>query len=255
MLSMVKSGVRQVVRAFGFDIISYRRQDSLVSHLRELIGDLEINCVIDVGAHYGDFGVMLREIGYAGRIVSYEPVQASFDRLAAIAGRDPGWRLERAALGSEDGFKDINVCDASNFSSFRAPNAYAREQFGDMAAVTRVEKVPMFRLEGVLDKATAGLVNPRVFLKIDTQGYDLEVLAGAGASVGRLLGVQTEISVKPIYEGMTGMPETLTRMNQLGFDVTGLYPVSRDNRMRVIEFDCVAVNSSPAPAGDAGRPS
>ena len=246
MLSTVKSGIRRAVRAFGFDIISYRRQDSLVSHLRELLGALEVNCVIDVGAHYGDYGMMLREIGYDKRIVSYEPVQASFDRLSAIAAGDPHWRLERAALGGEGGFKDINVCDASNFSSFRAPNAYAKEQFGNMATVTRVETVPMFRLEGVLDNATEGLENPRVFLKIDTQGYDLEVLVGAGVSVSRLLGVQTEVSVRPIYEGMTGMSETLTRMSQLGFDVTGLYPVSRDKQMRVIEFDCVAVNARPA---------
>lgn len=243
MLAATRLAIRSAVRAFGFDIISYRRQDSLVAHLRELLNALEVNCVIDVGAHFGDYGAMLREIGYKHRIVSFEPVRETYDKLAAIAAEDPLWRVVRAALGSEDGVKTINVCDATNFSSFRSPNAYAKEQFGSMANISRVEEVPMHRLESVLDHAVAGLEDPRVFLKIDTQGYDLEVLVGAGSVLGRILGVQTEISVKPIYEGTVGFSETLTRMSQMNFEITGLYPVSRDRHLRVIEFDCVAVRS------------
>ena len=151
--------------------------------------------------------------------------------------------MERAALGSEEGVKSINVCDATNFSSFRAPNAYAKERFGAMANISRVEEVPMHRLESVLDDAVAGLDDPRIFLKIDTQGYDLEVLAGAGASLGRILAVQTEVSEKTIYEGTLGLSDTLNRLTGMHFEVTGLYPVSRDTRLRVIEFDCVAVRS------------
>ena len=243
MFSAAKSAIRGAVRAFGFDIISYRRQDSLVSHLREALNLLDVNCVIDVGAHCGDYGSMLRDIGYKHRIVSFEPVKETYEHLARRASKDPLWRVERAALGIEDGIKSINVCDASNFSSFRSPNEYAKDQFGTMASVSRVEEVPVRRLESVLDDVVAGLDNPRIFLKIDTQGYDLEVLAGAGASISRLLGIQTEVSVKQIYDGTVGLCDTLTRLNGLGFEITGLYPVSRDRQLRVIEFDCVAVRS------------
>ena len=242
--TMMRAAIRNAVREFGYDIINYGRQDSLYAHLRELLRASAINCVLDVGAHVGDFGKMLREVGYAGRIISFEPVQDSFDRLKLAAAADHEWRTERMALGREEVAKQINVSEASNFSSFRSPNQYATRQFGAMPTVRRVETVVVRRLDSVLAELLAGIREPRVFLKIDTQGYDLEVLEGAGASLDGICALQTEIAVKPIYEGVGPMQQTLARLGELGFEITGLYPVSRDAQLRVIEFDCVMVRAA-----------
>ena len=55
-------------------------------HLARLIASCRIDCVLDVGAYYGDFGVLVRELGYRGRIVSFEPVADNYERLATRDG-------------------------------------------------------------------------------------------------------------------------------------------------------------------------
>jgi hypothetical protein len=100
----------------------------------------------------------------------------------------------------------------------------------------------MVRLDAVLDEVLAPVADPRPYLKLDTQGYDLEVFAGLGERVADFVGMQSEVALLQIYEGMPRMPEALAAYESAGFEITALYPVSRDMRTaRVLEFDCVMV--------------
>ena len=80
------------------------------------------------------------------------------------------------------------------------------------------------------------------YLKIDTQGFDLQVIEGARQSLSLVAAVQTEVSVRPIYQGMPGFIEVYSALDAMGFDLTGLYPVTRDSFLRLVELDCVMVN-------------
>jgi hypothetical protein len=86
----------------------------------------------------------------------------------------------------------------------------------------------------------------RPYLKIDTQGFDIEVLRGAGDSLPAVKALQTEASVIGIYKGMPQYMDTIRYLEQRGFDITGLYPVSRDSALRLVEFDCVMINRAVA---------
>jgi len=215
--------------------------ESLAEHLGMLLGACEINCVLDVGANIGQTGIFLRRIGYRGRIVSFEPVGRNFKILAKRCGADPDWRCHRIALGARNGDQTINLARRSVFDSFLRPTGYSTRQFGSDSEVIDSETVSVRRLETVIESCVNGLSTPRIFLKLDTQGYDLEVLAGAGPGIGCVLGLQTELSVKPVYESMVNYLDAIPRINALGFEITGLFPVNRDAAMRVVEFDCVAV--------------
>lgn len=86
----------------------------------------------------------------------------------------------------------------------------------------------------------AHVPDPKVLLKVDTQGYDLEVVEGAAEVLWRVAALQLELPVKHVYDGVPGLAVTLERLDQLGFEVTGMFPVTRDrDQLRVIEFDCV----------------
>jgi hypothetical protein len=80
-----------------------------------------------------------------------------------------------------------------------------------------------------------------VYLKMDTQGWDGEVLEGASGVIDQVAALQTEVSVKAIYDGMPPWRESLQRLERLGYELSGLFPVTLDRRLRVIGFDCVAV--------------
>jgi hypothetical protein len=80
------------------------------------------------------------------------------------------------------------------------------------------------------------------FLKLDTQGYDLEVVRGAQNILSGILALQTELSFIQIYENMPNYHTVIEELNQLGFDITFLEPLYRDHLLRVAEFDCVMIN-------------
>jgi hypothetical protein len=102
--------------------------------------------------------------------------------------------------------------------------------------------VSVRRLDGLLDEVVAGIDDPRIFLKMDTQGYDLRVFAGAGDRIKDVLGLQSEISSVPLYEGMPRMAEAIATYEAGGFETTGIFPVTRDpERLRIIEFDIIMI--------------
>src|SRR5713226_10094851 len=82
----------------------------------------------------------------------------------------------------------------------------------------------------------------RPYLKLDTQGYDLEVLRGSVHTLRSIAGLQSEASVIGIYRQMPDFTETIAQLKAYGFDLTGMYAVARDASLRLVEFDCVTIN-------------
>lgn len=231
--------VRVVARVAGVE--------SLATHLALLFRALDTDCVLDVGANRGQYARLLRRIGYRGRIVSFEPVPECFEELRRRSARDPRWTAVPAALGAEDGRRPLHVTAGTEFSSLLAPSEYARRTFWG-SAVTRMEEVPVRRLDGLwADHVRAG---ERVHLKLDTQGYDQQVLDGARPVLDRVASVQTEVAVQVVYEGAPRYAEALPRLEAIGFELTGLFPVLRDPQLRIVELDCV-LRRRPAGEGEA----
>lgn len=223
--------------------VSRTPPDTLGNYLSRVFERLGVNCVLDVGAHFGEYGRFLRGIGFAGLIISVEPVEASWEKLSRCAGRDGAWIVHHMALGPNEGLGELNLTEGSDFASFLDPNDYAREEFPGSSRVIGHEQVPIRRLDRLFDQCTSGIAEPRVYLKLDTQGYDLEVLKGADGCLDRIVALQSEVSVKPIYQGQPSLTDALARLDRLGFEVGGLYPVTRDREGRVVEFDCVAIRA------------
>ena len=235
----LKKVVRRSLRVFGFDIVPFPPVDSLAAHLLALFRQLAINCVFDIGAHVGEYGHFLREIGYRGHIISFEPIPGNFAVLEKHCARDPKWRGLCLALGSHDGRMRLNITHATEFSSFLTPSSLAHEEFEHRSEIERVEEVEVRRLDGIFQACVHPIPDPHVYLKMDTQGCDLNVLEGTGAHLADILALQSELSLRPMYLNMTGGFETLSRLNTMGFEVTGLFPVSRSRDLRIIELDCV----------------
>jgi len=236
--TLVKGYVKRALARLGYFLESFPRTNTLDAHLLHLFDVLKINCVFDVGGYRGDYGLQLRALGYQGRIVSFEPVDENFAILAQHCARDRRWRAHQVALGAEDGFKEINVLSGSTFSSFLKPSAYGSGRFASKMRVERTEMVPVKRLDHLFDDCVSGLAEPRVLLKMDTQGYDLVVLEGAGSRLQDILALQTELSVQPLYDGMsTDFTAALAALRKRGFELSGLYPISWDPRdgLRVVE--------------------
>jgi FkbM family methyltransferase len=218
----------------------------LSSLLMDVFGRYRVDVVLDVGANKGQYARSLRRAGYKGRIVSFEPVARDFEELQGHAADDPLWSVHKMALGRENGSLEMNVVPGTLSSVLPATEFGARRY--DRLQEPTVERVEVRRLDGILDDLLADMTDPRPYLKLDTQGFDLEAFAGLGERVADFVGMQSEVAFLRIYEGMPRMPESLAVYEAAGFEVAGLYAVSRERRTaRALEFDCLMVRADALP--------
>jgi FkbM family methyltransferase len=228
-------------KCFAF-INQSRREDAWFSHraqLRTLLERCDVNLVLDAGANEGQFVQEVRAF-YPGEIHSFEPVASVFAKLAKAASSDTNWHVHQYALGSQESVRSINVSNRTVFSSMLKTNDYCSRQFGNLSLGTREEVVAVRRLDNVLNEIIPKIEGKRIFLKMDTQGFDLEVFAGLGDALSYVCALQSEVSLVPIYEGIPHWLETISAYEKKGFGVVGMFPVVRDSN-RVIEYDCVLV--------------
>lgn len=201
-----------------------------LAHLKRLLEILQVNCVLDVGANIGQFAKELRGIGYTGRIVSFEPLRSEFDRLSRQFSADPHWRGHQIALGSEDRMMSINVARLTVMSSILQP---VREVEG-----ANTETIAVKRLDTLFRSLVDGIDTPRVFLKMDTQGYDVEVFKGAAGCLPDICGMQSELSVQPLYVGMPHYIDALRTYENAGYELYNLSAVNRVDDGGLLEMNC-----------------
>ncbi|MCZ6859866.1 MAG: FkbM family methyltransferase [Alphaproteobacteria bacterium] len=176
-----------------------------------------VEAVIDVGANEGQYARRLRSAGYRDAIVSVEPGAAAHAALSGAADGDPNWSVaRRMAVGEKAGLAQLHVSTRSDMSSLKEMSAVTREAF-PKAAPAGEETVTVERLDAVFDELVGSDVE-RVFLKIDTQGSEVEVLRGAEGVLPRIVGMQLEMSLVPLYDGEPPYLALLTELDRLGFD-------------------------------------
>ena len=201
-----------------------------LSYLRQLLTQLQVDCVLDVGANVGQFACELRGIGYRGQIVSFEPITSVFSALQRSFAGDPKWRGFHMALGAKEDSMTITIPKLTVMSSLL--------ESGESEDGARKESVAVKRLDQILPALKQEIGVSRVFLKMDTQGYDLEVFKGAAGCIDGILGIQSELSVQPLYKNMPHYLESLDTYEQAGFELYNLSVVNRVESGGLLELNC-----------------
>lgn len=209
------------LRRFGVDMVRYNAANFADAMRSRLVTEEAITLVLDVGANGGQYAQELRRAGYAGRIVSFEPVRAAFDVLARSSSDDPLWSCRRLALGEADGQANINV-SANLWSSSLLPMTQRHLCAAPDSRYVSAEPVTIRRLDSVSGELIHD--DDRVLLKLDTQGYELPVLRGAGDVLTLVAAIEAEISLTPLYESQALLPDVLSELSSLGFRLVWLAP-------------------------------
>ena len=180
-----------------------------------------IDAVIDVGANRGQYGRRLRRYGYRGPILSIEPLPDAHAILIREAAGDPAWRVAPPmALGARTGSAEIEVSAERDMSSL-LPQAPLLERISPSSRVERRLRVPLHRLdelEGIPPDWQ------RLFLKLDVQGYEMQVLEGAGRLWPRIVGLQVEMALVRLYRGEPGFREVVAALEARGYALHLLIP-------------------------------
>jgi FkbM family methyltransferase len=233
-----KEIIERLADRCGYIIIPKWRSESfpLATRLRQLFIHHRIETVIDVGANEGQYHDFLRDrVGFDGRIESFEPTPALVERLLEKARGDRDWKIHPVALGSSEDTLQFNLMQKTVLNSFRTP-ASGSSIFGNVMVGTTA--VPVRMLDSVFGNHN-GL--ERTYLKLDTQGFDLEVLKGAPRVVSRIPALQIEVSMMPLYEKVPNYREAIDAFAAHGFAVADMFLVLANEREVAMEFDCIMV--------------
>jgi FkbM family methyltransferase len=279
--AVVKAGFSKV----GLNVTRAPAPHQLSHHLRRFLSANDVNLVLDVGAHHGQYCAMLREeIGYRGAIVSFEPSRASFEVLRSRMGADRGWRGFQYGLSDTNRSATLNTFDSGDFNSLLALKPQLAQVYDVDTSKSVTETIQLHQLDTVWAEIVRNCPTPRVLVKIDTQGHDPAVFRGAANHLEHVVGVQTELPAVELYEGMTPMADALKLFDSHGYVPIGFFPVTYLGNFGIVtEFDVIlkrfaeetvgtvaglaesqadvlaacgrSDGSSPSPASAAGRPS
>lgn len=209
---------------------------------RRFVDELKIrgvDVVLDVGANSGQYAGRLREAGFGGRFVSFEPLSGPFTRLHRNASKLPRWDCRRYALGDFDGSISMNVAGNAGESSSILPMLQRHRDVFPRANYIGTEDVAVCRLDSIASEVLEP--NEVVFLKVDVQGFEKQVIDGGIATVNdRCVGIELELSFEPLYDGGMLTQQAFDLMDSLGFLLKGLVPGFIDIRTgQVLQADGV----------------
>lgn len=223
---MFKSTVKRGFRKFGIDLQRFDPTHSFEARFNAMLARHRINLVFDVGANVGQFAVSIRESGYDGRIVSFEPQSAAWIKLADACMSDPLWEAApRAAVGSEDGEVTLNIA-GNSYSSSALEMLSTHVAAAPNSAYVGSETVPIGRLDTIAARYLDS--DSKLLIKMDTQGFEDRVLDGAPKILKMTVGLHMELALAPLYENQCKYDEMLMRLGTLGFIMWSILPTFID---------------------------
>ena len=240
---MMKSFFKQLLRKFDLEFRNFSVEKSESARFLTMLSYHKVNTIFDIGANEGQFGINLRDFGYRGKIVSFEPLTEAREKLLKTSKNDRHWEVApQAAIGEENGEIEIHISGNSESSSLldmlethisAAPNS---KYIGN-------ETVPLRKLDTLAPDFIEN--DSVVFLKIDTQGYEEQVMKGAHELMKNIVGLQLEISLVPLYEGHGLLDEMLENLKEKGFDLWGVSTVFSDpDTAQLLQIDATFFRKS-----------
>ncbi len=189
----------------------------------------EASTVLDVGASRGQFALFARQRWPRATIVCFEPIPEAATKLQEVLGDSVA--LHRTALGAANDTRLLNLSQSDDSSSILPIGRQATEFPGTGAVgVMPVDVAPLS------DYVDASSVRP-VVLKIDVQGYELEVLRGAGSNLRYVDEVLCECSFVKLYDGQPLAADVICHLREHGFRLVHVAGITTSDSGEQLQAD------------------
>jgi FkbM family methyltransferase len=204
--------VRRLMRRAGLELRLFDPlRDDPALRVATLCRNAEVDLLIDLGANDGAWATAVRQAGYGGRILSFEPHPGAFTTLSRRASRDGFWDARQLAIGSQPATMTLYMPGGSVWSSLLRSSSANFEPTQPAASTD----VPVKRLD---DEVAGG---NRLFLKIDVQGYELEALRGAEGRMTSVVAGKAEVLIRQVYDGQPTLLEFVQALASYDLHVVG----------------------------------
>jgi FkbM family methyltransferase len=204
-----------------------------IEHASVDFGD-DFATVLDVGGHHGQFTLFALERFPQAQVITFEPQAEGAAKIRAVTAGEPRVRIENFALGEQPGTAELNISKRSDSSSLLPIGEGQVEAFpGTEAHATETIKVE------TLDNLLPDPPPAPTLLKIDVQGFELDVLRGATRTLAAIDEIYVECSFTELYSGQPLIGEIIDFLAQHHFALVGVFGVAYDDGGRCLQADCL----------------
>jgi FkbM family methyltransferase len=175
--------------------------------------------IVDVGANRGQFALISRKIFPRARIHSIEPLEEPAQIFNNIFKNDPGVTLHACAIGREKTTAIIHITKDDDSSSMLPITKMQSDMFpGATEKATR--QVMVYPLSQLIDPAS---IPPASLLKIDVQGYELDVLQGSEDILQKFSHLYIECSFIELYKGQALAHQIIAWLEERSFVLSSVH--------------------------------
>jgi FkbM family methyltransferase len=233
--------IKRFFQKLGFDLRFYPTKS--IRSRQSFMKSGGFNTILDVGANSGQFVFEVRnEYKFKGKILSFEPISDVFVNLKQKLGKDKNWVGFNFALGNVTKSEVINISKHTPSSSILPFNHdYIRDN--THLSTTKEEVIQIKEFKEIANEFNFD-EDSRILLKVDTQGYEMNVLRGCGEYLKLFRGIQIECSIKELYVGESLYSEIFDYLLSNQFSLFTLEPTYYDqNTMELLQIEAYFVNT------------
>jgi FkbM family methyltransferase len=235
---IIRSLIKKPLNLLGLDLIRYQPKYQIGQYA--FLTSLNIETVIDAGAHQGEFALMIKELLPNAAIISFEPLEDEFYRLQQNMRGVSNFSAFNFALGDHCGTAEIHRSEYSQSSSLIPMASLHKEAFPETARET-IEVVEVRRLDDVLSEIE---LRPEILFKIDVQGYEDRVIAGSASVISKARALIVEVSFQELYEGQPLFDAIYLGLKGNGFAYRGnLYQLLNPKDGSILQADALFVRT------------
>jgi len=238
---MLKKIIKRYLRSRGLEISKFT-EDPAQQGLIKYFEQNNIQSVFDVGGNVGQYASRIRRLGYKGNIYSFEPLPDAFAELQKLAANDSKWECFNIALGNAN--EEVELHQSAN--SYSSSILELEQKHLDVAPESRVInsiKVPVKKWSEYINQLS--IPEGNIFMKIDTQGYEYDVLLGCENRIKDIKGIQLEMSLISMYKGEKLFVDFLSFFANNGFELFQVIPGLTDPQSgRMLQLDGIFIRKS-----------
>lgn len=237
---MIKRLILKIINHLGYETSKINKEGTHFNRIIKLVDLIGIDLVIDVGANKGQFAQKIRQIGYKQKIISFEPLKEVYSELISNSLNDNNWEIyPMVAVGDSNSKIRINV------SENLASSSVLEIQNEHIIAEKSSRYIKSYKVDQVrLDDLNFKTGFSSIFLKIDVQGYEFNVLRGAEDLLKKIALLKIEISFTKLYQGTYDWKKLINFLESKGFEIWDFENGFRNkNNLKLLQADVIFVNN------------
>lgn len=199
---------------------------------RRVLGD-GLRTVVDIGANRGQFSLAVRQWAPQALVIAFEPLPDAAATYRNLFQGDSKVTLHQAAIGPRVGEATIHISEADDSSSL-LPITILQEELYPGTAENHTETIRVGQLS---DFISAGEIDSPSLLKLDVQGYELEVLRGCIDILQAFDTILVECSFMELYEGQAFAHQIIDFLNTKDFILHNVYNLEYTRQGEAIQGD------------------